>query len=437
MKTRVKIVVSVENRDTPCWPCINHDYNKEVNRALKPIIELNKEMDFDVVTYTDVQQAKDDYEADLKKYDGILLLLMTCWKKIDEFYCRQAEEGIPVVVADIPFCGSGSILCVASPMIKKEKLPVPLISSLNYTDIADAVKLFDVIRKMKDTKILVVSNGVNRNGQDSFTKKWGCQFINCTAADLHAYFQNVAEDEAKKIAEKWIDEAAGVIEPNEEEIIVSAKLYLAIKKLKEKVGADAVTVDCLTLSYGNQYTNKAHMYPCLSHFEMTKNGEVAVCEADINATVTSLITLYLTGRPGYVSDPVIDTSSDQIIYAHCVACTKVYGVDDPRCCKYYIRSHAEDKLGASVQVIFPAGEKLTTTMVYSENNLASVHSSVSVGNVGGDEACRSKLAATTNAEKLLYNWAPGWHRVTVFGDYRKQFMNLFRMKGLDIYEEDK
>src|SRR5574337_693990 len=35
------------------------------------------------------------------------------------------------------------------------------------------------------------------------------------------------------------------------------------------------------------------------------------------------------GRPGYISDPVIDTSKNQIIYAHCVAPTKVFGPGGP------------------------------------------------------------------------------------------------------------
>ena len=30
-----------------------------------------------------------------------------------------------------------------------------------------------------------------------------------------------------------------------------------------------------------------------------------------------------------------------------------------------------------------------------------------------------------------------WHRVTVFGEYRSQFLELFRMKGLKVLEEDK
>lgn len=436
-KAIVKIVAVRELPDTPNWPCINHDADKELERIVTPIRKSNPDMDFDVVSYTDLSQAQTDYENDLQKYDGILVLLMTCWKFIEQFYMHQAEHGIPVIVADVPFCGSGSALVFAANSIRTENLPVPLLSTLNYGEIAEAVRLFNVLHKMKETSVLVVSNN-DISDETPFTETWGCQFVNKTAADLNAYLKNIPQEDAEKIAQRWISETAEVLEPSKEEIVESARLHLALCAMMKDTGCSAVTVDCLSLAYGNQYQSKAHLYPCLSHYEMLNHGIVAVCEADLCATVTSLIMMYLTGKPGFVSDPVIDTSSEQIIYAHCVACTKVYGKDDPRTCRCYIRSHAEDNRGASVQVCFPAGEKLTTAMVYPKDRTPCViHSAESVGNVGLQEACRSKLAAKTNAEAVLRNWNTGWHRVTVFDDCRKQLMQLFKIKGLQVTQEDK
>jgi L-fucose isomerase-like protein len=438
MITKVKVAVPVEKPDTPCWPCINHDYEKELQRVMEPLKANNPDIEFDIAVYTELEQAREDYDADKKKYDGVLVLLMTLWKDIELFYARQSKEGgLPVIIADVPYCGSGSVLMRASYAIRTEGLPVPLISSLDYNDIAKAARLFYVIKQMKDSKILVISDNVNKAVQEEAAKVWGCSFINRKADDLNVYLNAIDEDEAKSAAGIWKKEAAAVVEPSAKDIDESARLYVALKNMKKTLKADAVTVDCLTLSYGGAYGGNAHMYPCLSHYEMNKNGEVAVCEADINATLASLAVLFLTKRPGFVSDPVIDTSSDQIIYAHCVACSKVYGKDDPRTCKFYIRSHAEDVLGASVQVIFPAGEPLTTIMFNLPAREAVIHSSCSVGNVGGDEGCRSKLAAVSDTEALLANWMPLWHRVTVFGDYRKDFLNLFKMRGLAVWQEDK
>lgn len=434
---KIKVVVQSKKENVPGWPHINFGYEKETEKIMKCVRDYNPDVTFDVFRYTSKDEAAAAYESDKKTYDGILVLLMTNWIRLDEFYARKSTDGIPCAVADVPFCGSGSTLSGTSPMIRNEKLPVPLCASTDYNDIAKLARVLAVNAMLKKSKILVIKNTVQNEIEKAAEKRFRCKFINMTAAELMSVFDKISDDEAQKIADKWTGEAKKIEEPTAKDILESAKIYAAIQKLVKKTKADAVTIDCLELSYNDAFGKSRHMYPCLSHFQMADDGKLGVCEADIDSTVSSLIIHYLTGKHGFVSDPVVDTSSDEIIYAHCVACRKPFGIDSSRVCDYIIRSHAEDKLGASVQVIFPSGEKLTTINMSNVDNWACVHSSVSVGNTGGDAGCRSKLVASCNAEKLLENWAPMWHRVTVFGDYRRDFINLFKLKGMEIIEEDK
>lgn len=434
-KTLVKIVAVVEEENKPCWPCINHDADKELGRVTAPIIQDNTDMVFDIIKYTSLSQAEADYEADLKKYDGVLVLLMTCWKGIDRFYAAQSKEGIPTIIADIPFCGSGSVLISTSPYVRKNALPVPILSTLDYSELAQAVRIFDVFAKMKQTSILVITESENKPKEaELYAALWGCKFVFKSNAVFMEYMQKASDTEAEAIAAKWMAEADEILEATNEDVIEGAKVHIALREMMKDTQTQAVTVDCLSLSYSGAYGENRHFYPCMSHFEMLNNGVVAVCEADIRATVTSLLVYYLTGKQGYVSDPAIDTSSNRIIYAHCVGCKKVYGCNDSRTCRFTIRSHAEDKKGAAVQVFFPAGDALTTVIAY--HNRALIHSAEAVGNVGHQEGCRSKLAAKAEAETILNNWDGGWHRVTVFGDYRKLFKHLFKAKGLPLIEED-
>lgn len=440
-RTCVKIVAVRENPDTPCWPCINHDADKELARVTAPVIQNNPDIDFDIVSYTELSQAKADYDEDVKKYDGVLVLLLTCWKGIDLFYAQQSRDGIPTIIADVPFCGSGSMLWNTVSTVRDNDLPVPVLSTLDYNEIAEAVRIFDVLAKMRRTTVLVVQDvpetghGNRAELSKRFGETWGIRVVTAGSEEFLNYMKAVPDDEAQKVADHWVADSVEVREPTRDDLLESARVYVSVRNMMRDYGAQAVTLDCLGLSYTGAYGEHRHFYPCLSHFEMLNNGVVAVCEADLNSTVTELLIHYLTGRPGFVSDPVIDTSSDQIIYAHCVACRKVFGCNDARSCRYIIRSHAEDKKGASVQVIFPAGEDVTTVIVYPD--FACIHSAKSVGNVGLEEGCRSKLAAVTDAQKVLYNWRGAWHRVTVFGDYRKAFMWLFKSRGLKVYEEDR
>ena len=103
MKTRVKIAVQMKGKDIPGWPCINYDYEKELARVTAPLFAHNPDIEFDIFRYTSLDMAKADYEEDLKKYDGVLVLLMTNWLKIDEFYISQSKTGLPTVVCDVPY----------------------------------------------------------------------------------------------------------------------------------------------------------------------------------------------------------------------------------------------------------------------------------------------------------------------------------------------
>ncbi|MBQ9082474.1 MAG: hypothetical protein IJY28_03120, partial [Clostridia bacterium] len=148
MKTRVKVAIQMKPRNVPGWPCINYDYDKELLRITGPLFARNPEIDFDLCKYTSLDAAKADYERDLKNYDGVLVLMMTNWTRLDQFYIQQSRTGLPVIVADVPYCGSGGMLEVTSPTIRSGGFPVPMVASLNYNDIADAAALFGVIKKM-------------------------------------------------------------------------------------------------------------------------------------------------------------------------------------------------------------------------------------------------------------------------------------------------
>ena len=437
MSYRVKIAIQYMPAGQPCWPYIDFDYEKEFGRIYPILREANPDAQLDVSWYTARAQAEADWEEDKRTYDGVLVLMMTNWEGVDEFYLEKSKEGFPVIVADVPFCGSGSILIGTAVIVREQNLPVPVIATRDYRRIAEAIRLFGVLARMKAARILVVNNNPNLAVQKAAEERWGVTFINRTSADLMKLFGEVDLAQARATADRWEKEAVGILETTDADVLESAQLYHAIMAMKEETRADALTIDCLQLSYSGAYDKSRHMYPCLSFYQMGNDGEIGICEADVNSTISAMLTLYLTGRPGYVSDPVLDTCASQITYAHCVACRKVFGAHDPRTCQYYLRSHAEDNKGASVQIVFPSGEDLTNINIDHVAGKACIHSSRSEGNAFIEGGCRSKLVAHAEARNLLENWMPMWHRVTVFGDYRDAFLALFRMKGLKVLEEDK
>jgi hypothetical protein len=53
------------------------------------------------------------------------------------------------------------------------------------------------------------------------------------------------------------------------------------------------------------------------------------------------------------------------------------------------------------------------------------------------EGAESLSSGWISCTRAFCRWMPQWHRVTVFGDCRKDMKNLFKMKGYTIIEEDK
>ena len=161
---------------------------------------------------------------------------------------------------------------------------------------------------------------------------------------------------ARAVADRWAKEAKKVEGVSRETLETSAAMYLAEKAVLKKHGANAITINCL----GGFYGGHIHAYPCLGFHQLNNDGLIGGCECDVRSAATMVIGTTLTqGRPGYISDPVIDTAKRQIIYAHCVAPNKAFGPageTNP----FEILTHSEDRQGASVRSILPTGYMTTT-----------------------------------------------------------------------------
>jgi L-fucose isomerase-like protein len=243
---------------------------------------------------------------------------------------------------------------------------------------------------------------------------YGAEVVIVGGDELNSLYDKASVGEAKEWAQTWTTGAANVVEPTPDEIVQGGRMYLAMRNLLAAQRSRAITVDCLSLFYAD----KLRAYPCLGFFQLNNDNQVGACEADLTSTSTMLLMSYLIGQPGYISDPVIDTSRNRIIYAHCVAPSKVWGPDKSSN-EYHIRSHSEDRKGAAVRSLMPLGVTTTTLEFLPGRREVLMHQARTVENIDDDRACRTKLAAEPrDAFKLAEDWDAGWHRVTYYGDHR-------------------
>lgn len=262
MKAKVKVIFPALKQGEPGWPYIDYDYKRRTEEIISKLEENIPEIEFSKAILYSPEEARKMLDAEKGNYDGYLVYLTTLWTGIPEFTALNYH---PVIVADELFSGSGGFINTHS-LIKREKLPVVSIASSNFKDIVDGVKLFPVIKKMKNSRILAVFDEegffVNSYVINKIKEIFGTEVLQMKSEEINSYYREVDVSEAEKIKTKWIKEAVKVVEPSEDEILKSAKLFLAIKKAMDDKNADASAVDCLSLCY----EHKLPAYPCLSFF---------------------------------------------------------------------------------------------------------------------------------------------------------------------------
>jgi len=288
----------------------------------------------------------------------------------------------------------------------------------------------ECVRRMRASKILAVRGA----GSGLASEIMGIPIVHVPFAEVNDAWRAADADEARALADRW-EKTAKVIEGvTRETLEQSAAMYLAEKAVLKKHGANAITIDCL----GGFYGGHIHAYPCLGFHELSNEGLIGACECDVRSTATMVAMTTLTqGRPGYISDPVIDTAKRQIIYAHCVASNRVFGPGGPAN-PFEILTHSEDRQGASVRSIFPLGYLTSSLEVSRDRKEILFHRAKAVANDPDDRACRTKLGAEPlgDIEKLFGAWDQwGWHRVTYYGDLKEPVCALAEAIGWKVVEE--
>lgn len=288
----------------------------------------------------------------------------------------------------------------------------------------------ECVRRLQGSKILAVRN--QESGPAS--EIMGIKVVKVPFSEVNDAWKSADRDESRAIADRWERSAAKVADVSRETLETSAAMYLAQKAVMKNHGACAITINCL----GGFYGGHIQAYPCLGFHELLNEGLVGACECDVRSTATMVAMTTLTqGRPGYISDPVVDTAKRQIIYAHCVASNKAFGPQGPTN-SFQILTHSEDRQGASVRSLLPVNY-LTTTLEFEQSRKeVLLHQAVAVANDPDDRACRTKLCAEPigDIEKLFTAWDRwGWHRVTYYGDLKAPVQALADALGWKVVTE--
>ncbi len=470
---RIRVVYALHGpqQTVPDWPNVGFDFRPVMERFDAALEAGCPGYEFSSAMATGPEQAAAILAADAAAaVDGYIVFQMNCWNRVVQ---TLLESGKPVLYADFTYAGSGGFLVYTAGLLRAGTPNLGFVSSSRIEDVVAAAQCFEpavrsgssagfadavarirrartpgpgdltctpdpvrtlpageCLRIMGESKILAVRDQEARTSDPIM----GMTVDFIPFAEVNAAWEAADRDQSRGIADRWERTAAVIEGVSRETLETSAAMYLGMKAVLAHHGARAITINCL----GGFYGGHIHAYPCLGFHELNNEGLVGACECDLRSTATMLALTTLTGgRPGYISDPVIDTAQRQIIYAHCVASNRVFGPGGPAN-PFEILTHSEDRQGASVRSILPLGY-LTTTVEFEQSRREIIfHQGRALANDPNDRACRTKLAVEPigDIEKLFAEWDQwGWHRVTFYGDLREPLYDLAGAQGWQVVEE--
>jgi len=348
------------------------------------------------------------------------------------------NTGIPTAVFSQPFSGHGWMYFS---QWRKAGKKVVLLPTSDWSELEQIVKLMRVGPHLRQTRIIVVRGPQGTAAAcsaEQVKKRLGAELIPISVEQtmqLHKAIDiKAAEAEAKRY---WISKAKKIVEPSRDEIINSARFYLATKELMIKERARAITSsNCM----GGPAKG------CLTYSKLNDLGLVGACEGDMDSTLTMLMFSYAFGIPGFISDPVVDTSSNALIHFHCTSATKMDGPDGKRL-PFTIRTQSDSERGVSLEVENRIGQTVTCAKFINLDTM--LISTGKIFKITHDElGCRTQFWTRVNdADKMFHDWGAGiikggqhgimtlLHRDVFYGDHMQAIKKLGVLMGFNVVEE--
>jgi hypothetical protein len=353
---------------------------------------------------------------------------------------RIVDAGLPTMIFSQPFSGHDWMDIRTWPKAGKK---VALLATSDYGELDRGAALLRVPARMGQSRLILVGppdGTAPAKSAEMVKKRLGVDVVPVTVDRVIEAHKAVDAKLAQAEADTWIRQAKKVIEPTPEEILKSARMYLAMKNIMTAERAQAITIKCL----GGIPINILG-YPCLGFTRLLDQGFVGACEADMDSTLTMLMFGYAFGVPGFITDPLFDTAKNAVIHAHCTAPTKMDGPAGPSA-PYLIRNHRDDNKGAALEVEMRVGQAITCAKLINLDTMLISTGKITEITDFDDRGCRTQITTqVANAQGMLDNWGgsllekEGWmtqlHRVVFYGDHLRSVRHLSSLMGFKIIEE--
>jgi hypothetical protein len=426
------ILVLYLAKPVPTWPRPDFKPQDDIQR-IRPVLDAFEAKPEPAVKFVghELLRVPDDLsrvQGAIQEADGLLVFNLT--STVKNLIEPLSEFGLPLVLFSQPY--SGHDWSGWSNLLARGRR-VEVVASSDFGDLETPLRVLAARHHLRQSRVVCIQPETEPSALSrALEEKFGATIRFVPYSRLQSLYEAADPQAAQRDATVFMNAALKVVEPKPVEVADAFRLYHAIEKLLEEEQANAITIDCL----GGFRRGELPAYPCVSWSKLNdRRALYGVCEADLHATFTQMLFTYYSGKPGFVSDPVIDTKTNTVIHAHCVSTTRLDGFDQPPS-PYIVRSHMEDNKGVSLQVMWRSGGQTVTLAKLADAETLLVSTGKVIATPDLPRGCRTKFATEVrDASKLLMNYSGDLHRVLFCGDHLHAAHQMGHLLSLKVIEE--
>ncbi|MBO4363076.1 MAG: hypothetical protein IKY07_09610 [Clostridia bacterium] len=304
--------------------------------------------------------------------------------------------------------------------------------SENDADFTAHMEALTVRHRIRNTRVLCVGEAMY---EPYHSFNWGYEVIRLIQEKFGLKWFHMGSASFLKFFESCSDSSGGTVRALAKDDRLPAdfsdancvKAYNVYKKLIEKYGATAFTVNCLE----SIVHTSCHTTSCFALSMLNDEGIISACEADATTLIDMLITSYASNAPSFMLNPYLFPADNKLFVSHCTSPRKHSFANDEKddfntYAYFEIRS-----LPCGLQVLKQPGPVTVTGISHDKLDKMVIVRGNLVRNTAFP-SCRTQVEIDVpGGIKKLADCYEGRHWALVYGDQSEKISRANTLLGIE------
>lgn len=246
---------------------------------------------------------------------------------------------------------------------------------------------------------------------------WGAEVVPIDIDEIKKSLDNITSDDISDMYNSLKAGAGEVVEPTKLDLENNVKVYLALKKIIDVYGLNALTIRCFDLVLDKKTTG------CFGLAQLNDEGYISGCEGDLVSTIGMLWTHKLLKQIPWMANPAqLDKEKNTLWLAHCTVPRSLVN-------NYSLRSHFESGLGVGIQGNFGNGPVTLLRLGGKQIEKIWLAEGEIIQTGNSEHLCRTQIEIqlTNGNVKELLTSPLGNHIILVSGHHAERLKDFWKM----------